>query len=46
MPPERIAPDPRMPRVRMSLEEGISVTADGVRYLADRQTELILIPSA
>ena len=30
--------------VRMAVEEGISVTADGVRYLAGRQTELIVIP--
>jgi Xaa-Pro aminopeptidase len=30
--------------VRMAVEEGISVTADGVRYLDGRQTELILIP--
>jgi Xaa-Pro aminopeptidase len=30
--------------VRMALEEGIAVTADGVEYLAGRQTELILIP--
>jgi hypothetical protein len=31
--------------VRMAVEEGISLDADGVRYLAGRQTELILIPS-
>jgi Xaa-Pro aminopeptidase len=31
--------------VRMAVEEGIAVTADGVRYLAGRQAELILIPS-
>ena len=31
-------------RVRMAVEEGIAVTADGVRYLDGRQTELILIP--
>jgi Xaa-Pro aminopeptidase len=30
--------------VRMALEEGIALTADGVRYLGGRQTELILIP--
>jgi Xaa-Pro aminopeptidase len=30
--------------VRMAVEEGISLDADGVRYLAGRQTELILIP--
>jgi Xaa-Pro aminopeptidase len=31
--------------VRMAVEDGISVTADGVRYLGGRQTELILIPT-
>ncbi len=30
--------------VRMALEQGIALTADGVEYLDDRQTELILIP--
>ena len=30
--------------VRMAVEEGIAVTADGVEYLDGRQTELILIP--
>jgi Xaa-Pro aminopeptidase len=30
--------------VRMALEEGIAVTADGIDYLDGRQTELILIP--
>jgi len=30
--------------VRMAVEEGISLTSDGVRYLDGRQTELILIP--
>jgi Xaa-Pro aminopeptidase len=30
--------------VRMALEQGIALTADGVSYLDDRQTELILIP--
>jgi Xaa-Pro aminopeptidase len=30
--------------VRLALEEGIALTRDGVRYLAGRQTELILIP--
>ena len=30
--------------VRMALEEGIALTADGVEYLDGRQTELILIP--
>ncbi|MFW3172699.1 M24 family metallopeptidase [Geodermatophilus sp. CPCC 206100] len=30
--------------VRMALEEGIALTDDGVRYLGDRQTELLLIP--
>jgi Xaa-Pro aminopeptidase len=29
--------------VRMALEDGIALTADGVRYLDGRQTELILI---
>jgi Xaa-Pro aminopeptidase len=29
--------------VRMALEEGIALTADGVQYLGGRQTELILI---
>jgi Xaa-Pro aminopeptidase len=32
--------------VRMALEQGIALTADGVDYLAGRQTELILIPGA
>jgi Xaa-Pro aminopeptidase len=32
--------------VRMALEQGISLTADGVEYLDGRQTELILVPSA
>jgi Xaa-Pro aminopeptidase len=32
--------------VRMALEEGIALTADGVEYLDGRQTELILIPSS
>ena len=32
--------------VRMALEEGIALTGDGVEYLGDRQTELILIPGA
>jgi Xaa-Pro aminopeptidase len=31
--------------VRMALEQGIALTADGVEYLDGRQTELILIPS-
>jgi Xaa-Pro aminopeptidase len=31
--------------VRMAVEDGISVTAAGVRYLGGRQTELILIPT-
>jgi Xaa-Pro aminopeptidase len=30
--------------VRMALEQGIALTADGIEYLDDRQTELILIP--
>jgi Xaa-Pro aminopeptidase len=30
--------------VRMGLEQGIALTADGVEYLDGRQTELILIP--
>jgi Xaa-Pro aminopeptidase len=30
--------------VRMAVEEGIAVTADGIQYLHGRQTELILIP--
>jgi hypothetical protein len=30
--------------VRMALEEGIAVTADGIDYLDGRQTELILVP--
>ncbi|TFV79212.1 M24 family metallopeptidase [Blastococcus sp. CT_GayMR19] len=30
--------------VRMALEQGIALTADGVEYLDGRQTELILIP--
>ena len=32
--------------VRMALEEGVALTEDGVRYLGDRQTELLLIPGA
>ena len=32
--------------VRMAVEEGIAVTADGIDYLDGRQTELILIPGA
>jgi Xaa-Pro aminopeptidase len=32
--------------VRMALEQGIALTADGVEYLDSRQTELILIPGA
>jgi len=32
--------------VRMALEQGISLTADGVEYLDGRQTALILVPSA
>jgi hypothetical protein len=32
--------------VRMALEEGVALTADGVTYLGDRQTELLLIPGA
>jgi hypothetical protein len=32
--------------VRMALEQGIALTADGVEYLDGRQTELILIPGA
>ena len=32
--------------VRMALEEGVALTKDGVRYLGDRQTELLLIPGA
>jgi Xaa-Pro aminopeptidase len=31
--------------VRMALEQGIALTGDGVEYLDDRQTELILIPA-
>lgn len=31
--------------VRMAVEEGIALTADGVEYLDGRQTELILIPA-
>jgi Xaa-Pro aminopeptidase len=31
--------------VRMGLEQGVALTADGVEYLDGRQTELILIPS-
>ena len=31
--------------VRMALEQGIALTAEGVEYLDGRQTELILIPS-
>jgi Xaa-Pro aminopeptidase len=30
--------------VRMALEQGIALTADGVQYLDGRQTELLLIP--
>jgi Xaa-Pro aminopeptidase len=30
--------------LRMALEQGIALTADGVEYLDSRQTELILIP--
>jgi Xaa-Pro aminopeptidase len=30
--------------VRLGVEEGIAVTAEGVRYLDGRQTELIIIP--
>src|SRR3712207_5786780 len=30
--------------VRMALEEGVALTEDGVSYLGDRQTELLLIP--
>jgi Xaa-Pro aminopeptidase len=32
--------------VRMALEQGIALTADGVTYLDGRQTELVLIPGA
>jgi Xaa-Pro aminopeptidase len=32
--------------VRMALEQGIALTARGVEYLDQRQTELILIPSS
>lgn len=32
--------------VRTALEQGIALTAAGVEYLDQRQTELILIPSA
>jgi Xaa-Pro aminopeptidase len=32
--------------IRMALEQGIALTAAGVEYLDDRQTGLILIPSA
>lgn len=32
--------------VRLALEQGIALTAAGVEYLDDRQTELILIPGA
>jgi Xaa-Pro aminopeptidase len=32
--------------VRMALEEGIALTGDGVSYLGDRQTDLLLIPGA
>jgi Xaa-Pro aminopeptidase len=32
--------------VRMALEQGIALTADGVAYLDRRQADLILIPSA
>jgi hypothetical protein len=31
--------------VRMALEEGVALTEDGVSYLGDRQTELLLIPT-
>jgi Xaa-Pro aminopeptidase len=31
--------------VRMALEQGIALTADGVQYLDRRQTELIVVPS-
>ncbi|MET0763504.1 MAG: M24 family metallopeptidase [Blastococcus sp.] len=31
--------------VRLALEQGIALTADGVEYLDGRQTELILIPA-
>jgi Xaa-Pro aminopeptidase len=31
--------------VRMALEQGIAVTAAGVQYLDDRQTELVLVPA-
>ncbi|NEK60437.1 aminopeptidase P family protein [Geodermatophilus sabuli] len=30
--------------VRMALEEGIALTAEGVHYLGDRQTDLVLVP--
>ncbi|WNV77232.1 M24 family metallopeptidase [Geodermatophilus sp. DSM 44513] len=32
--------------VRMALEEGVALTGEGVRYLGDRQTELLLIPTS
>jgi Xaa-Pro aminopeptidase len=32
--------------VRMALEQGIALTEEGVQYLDQRQTELILIPGA
>ena len=32
--------------VRMALEEGVALTDDGVGYLGDRQTELLLIPAS
>ncbi len=32
--------------VRMALEEGVALTDDGVTYLGDRQTQLLLIPGA
>jgi Xaa-Pro aminopeptidase len=31
--------------VRMGLEEGVVLTADGVEYLGDRQQELLLLPA-
>jgi hypothetical protein len=31
--------------VRMALEQGIALTADGVEYLDARQTGLILVPA-
>ncbi|MGY1811069.1 M24 family metallopeptidase [Blastococcus sp. SYSU D00669] len=30
--------------VRMALEQGVALTADGVEYLDDRQTELVVVP--